>query len=527
MKNFPAPESPRRRPARRSSRTVSASIAPLRLAGWLALGFVPALLGAKGCDLATIGDERCGGLQGLSCEEGEFCSFAPEAICGAADATGTCEPIPEACTEIFSPVCGCDGNTYGNECEANAAGVSVAASGACGAGGNACGGFLGLACEAGEFCDFAPDALCGAADQTGICSPVPEACDQNFDPVCGCDGNTYGNECEAHAVGVSVAASGECGAGSRACGGLLGLSCAEGEFCSFAPDAFCGAADATGLCEPVPAACLEIFAPVCGCDGNTYGNECEAHAAGVSVASSGACGGGERVCGTRGAEPCAEGEFCNFPLEAACGATDRPGVCEPTPQACTRIFAPVCGCDGVTYSNECAANSAGVSVATSGECGGGNACGGLLGLSCAAGEFCDFAPEALCGAADQTGTCSPVPEACNQIFDPVCGCDGNTYGNECAAHAAGVSVAASGACGGVGNDCGGFLGLACEAGEFCNFAPEALCGAADATGECEPVPEVCLDVFDPVCGCDGNTYGNECQAHVAGTSVVSVGACQN
>ena len=78
------------------------------------------------------GGEICGGLQGLSCGEGSYCAYAPEALCGAADRTGMCRPMPEACTMQFDPVCGCDGETYGNACSAAAAGVSVAHEGECG-----------------------------------------------------------------------------------------------------------------------------------------------------------------------------------------------------------------------------------------------------------------------------------------------------------------------------------------------------------------------------------------------------------
>jgi len=159
------------------------------------------------------------------------------------------------------------------------------------------------------------------------------------------------------------------------CGGIAGFACNPGLYCSFKPDAMCGAADQAGTCTKVPAVCTEEFAPVCGCNDKTYPNACHAAREGISVGKTGECAppaaspslAEGQVCGTRGVPgDCAQGLYCAY--KSNCGDTDSGGVCTKRPEICTREYNPVCGCDGKTHATACTAASAGVSVRSKGAC---------------------------------------------------------------------------------------------------------------------------------------------------------------
>jgi hypothetical protein len=215
------------------------------------------------------------------------------------------------------------------------------------------------------------------------------------------------------------------------CAGLRAYEpCPEGMICEIAVANACGGADLPGYCEPRPSACADIYAPVCGCDGRTYGNDCERKVAGVQLNRQGPCG--------REGDPCSDRWACGEGLVCKGGACRTPEWCE-SPQDCSNLeVAILClgawSCERSACVFRCGAGDVGA------------ACGSRGLGPCAEGLYCSFPASAQCGAADAPGTCQRRPQICTMQYDPVCGCDGRTHGNACSAASAGVSVAYRGEC---------------------------------------------------------------------------------
>lgn len=133
----------------------------------------------------------------------------------------------------------------------------------------------------------------------GACSATHPPADAGADGTRGgvgggSSGGTSGGA--GGAGGASVTGAGGNGSGGQSgAGGAAGCSvvpsvpCPGTEVCDLDTPNRCTAGSEPGHCIVLPASCPALVVPVCGCNGQTYANDCERQRARAQLAHTGAC----------------------------------------------------------------------------------------------------------------------------------------------------------------------------------------------------------------------------------------------
>lgn len=164
-------------------------------------GFAEVDLGGCG-----VGQACCFATPDNCLKAGEFGGGMPNQCCAGLDQTGVFDIDPETgecqpllggylCTDCGNGVC----ETWEDHCSCKEDCEPPVFD---------CYGPL-EPCPAGQYCRI-PDGTCDIMGQWGTCKTVPDGCPEYWDPVCGCDQKTYGNECELEASSMGLDYPGEC-----------------------------------------------------------------------------------------------------------------------------------------------------------------------------------------------------------------------------------------------------------------------------------------------------------------------------
>ena len=136
----------------------------------------------------------------------------------------------------------------------------------------------------------------------------------------------------------------------------------------------------------------------------------------------------------------------SFALVLTCTGGECRAQCGPDLTCPAGASCAVVQCIRAPCPSYCEAQASVPPPSTSPGVPGGAMCGTRGTGPCPAGQFCDWPQAAQCGEFDAPGTCQPIPQMCTREYNPVCGCDRQTYPSPCTAWSSGVSVRSAGPC---------------------------------------------------------------------------------